>query len=405
MSNMLFDICIIGAGMYGSAAARHASANPTIRVCLIGPNEPKENEKETRDIHSAHYDEGRIVHIAYANHSMQVLVKNTIKRFRELERLSGIEFYNPVGTIVTVEKNTSSFYELLQGLEMHGVSFVDLSKGNRLKNRFPFLKLDPQDYALFDDDRAGYINCRKIVEAEKKIAEMQGCYIIDDIVEEVKDNINGIHKITTKNKGIIQAKRVLFCTGAFTLFKRFHPIKRLKMMVNKETVVFLRIPVHETKRLSSMPTLLMYRDGLAGLPSKGAYILPPIKYPDGHWYLKIGYLGQLDDTELSTLEESRQWYNSDGCPLVTRHYSRFLIDILPGLLVDEVSSKTCISCDSPTDLPYIDRITPTVAVAVVGNGRGATMCDEVGRLAAELCLTGKWDSELPKKPFEAIFKQ
>ncbi|GFR12713.1 DAO domain-containing protein, partial [Trichonephila clavata] len=241
-----------------------------------------------------------------------------------------IEFYNPVGTIVTVEKDTRSFYELIQGLEMHGVSFIDLSKGKRLKNRFPFLNIDPQDYALFDDDRAGYINCRKMVEAEKKIAELQGCYIIDDIVEEVKDNLAGIHKIITKNKGIIQAKRVLFCTGAFTLFKRFHPIKRLKMKVNKETVVFLRIPIQETCRLSSMPTLLMYRDGIAGLPTKGAYILPPIKYPDGHWYLKIGYLGQLDESELNTLEESRRWYNSDGDPQVTRHYSRFLIDILPG---------------------------------------------------------------------------
>ena len=39
--DVTYDLCIVGAGMIGSAAARHASARPDIRVCLIGPTEPK----------------------------------------------------------------------------------------------------------------------------------------------------------------------------------------------------------------------------------------------------------------------------------------------------------------------------------------------------------------------------
>ena len=36
-----YDLCVIGAGLIGSAAARHASQNSNVKVCLIGPSEPK----------------------------------------------------------------------------------------------------------------------------------------------------------------------------------------------------------------------------------------------------------------------------------------------------------------------------------------------------------------------------
>ncbi|GFT98926.1 DAO domain-containing protein, partial [Nephila pilipes] len=191
-----------------------------------------------------------------------------------------MKFYHPVGTIVTAERDTCCLYDLLQGLETHGVSFIDMSDGEDLRTRFPFLHLDECDYPIFDDDGAGYINCRRIVEAQKRVAQLQGCHIVEDIVDEVTDLMFGVHEVITKRRTKIKAKRVLLCTGAFTHFKKFRPLRRLKMVVNKETVVFLRIPCIEKIRLGSMPTLLMYRDGLADMPTKGAYILPPIQYPD-----------------------------------------------------------------------------------------------------------------------------
>ncbi|XP_055948027.1 uncharacterized protein LOC129981280 [Argiope bruennichi] len=406
MQPKIFDLCIIGAGMYGSAAARHASAHSAVKVCLIGPSEPKEDERETRDILSSHYDEGRIVHIAYASPVMQVLVRNTIKRFREIEKLSGINIFSPVGTIFTAERDTSFFYKLLQGFEMHDVNYIDLSKEDIMKQRFPYLKLEDCDHPLFADDRAGYIKARGMVEAQKKIAHLQGCHIVDDVAEEVKDFKDGAHQIITKKGHVLKAKKILFCTGAFTAFKKFDPLKKkLKIQVKRETAVMMRISEGEKNRLGSMPTLMMYRGNLADMPAaaKGAYILPPIRYPDGHWYLKIGHMGIQRNSELNTLEEIKEWYKSDGDQEVLDKYSKFLIGIIPGLKVEEVKGKTCVTCDSPSDLPYIDRVSPTVTVAVVGNGRGATICDEVGRIAADLSLTGKWNSELPQKLFEAIF--
>ena len=37
----VYDLCVVGAGLVGSAIAYHASAKPGLKVCLIGPEEPK----------------------------------------------------------------------------------------------------------------------------------------------------------------------------------------------------------------------------------------------------------------------------------------------------------------------------------------------------------------------------
>lgn len=49
MPNM-YDLCIVGAGMVGSAAAKYASSDNKRQICLIGPNEPK----VTRDIYKCY---------------------------------------------------------------------------------------------------------------------------------------------------------------------------------------------------------------------------------------------------------------------------------------------------------------------------------------------------------------
>ena len=38
----MYDICVVGAGLIGSAAARHLVENyPSLKVLLIGPGEPE----------------------------------------------------------------------------------------------------------------------------------------------------------------------------------------------------------------------------------------------------------------------------------------------------------------------------------------------------------------------------
>ncbi|CAL1281697.1 unnamed protein product [Larinioides sclopetarius] len=361
----VYDLCIVGAGMFGSAAARHASTNPGLKACLIGPTEPSvhwlflflyADEGKEREIFSSHYDEGRIVHVIDENLPHTVLSKHTISRFRELEKLSGIKFYNPVGFLLTTEKDSKDAINLLQKLLSHDIAFSDLSDGDVFKKRFPYLQMSDCDCRILDDNGAGYVSARRLVEAQKKVARLQGCEMIEDIVREVKDLREGVHQVITEKNGIIRAQRVLISAGAFTNYISLQPIGKVKMVVNQETVAMLRLSEKESEILRSMPTItyMKIKDDFPNLLN-GVYILPPMQYPD--------------DTNF-----------------------------------EAVSSKTCLTCHNETGLPYIDRVTPTVTVAVVGNGVGAMTSDEVGRIAAELSLNGKWDSELPKNLFEAVLE-
>ena len=54
--------------------------------------------------------------------------------------------------------------------------------------------------------------------------------------------------------------------------------------------------------------------------------------------------------------------------------------------------------------PYIDLLEDGLCVAGGGCGYAAKSCDEIGRIAASLALTGTWDSDLDREMFRAKFK-
>ncbi|XP_035210047.1 uncharacterized protein LOC118184482 [Stegodyphus dumicola] len=317
--------------------------------------------------------------------------------------IRGIHFHYPVGFLYIGQRKSSIMNKMVQMIAICDVPNVDFHREEIFQMRYPFLKLQENEYAALEDNGAGYISARKMVAAQKKVAKLQGCRIIHEVVEEVGELKNGVHQILTETGNHVQAKRVLFCTGAFTNFKKFSALGKLNIRVQKETVAFLKISTPEVKRISSMPSIVYFRDKEKDREALGAYILPAIEYPDGNYYLKIGYLGRGD--EVKSLPEIKQWYLSKGDERVIDVYSKLLIEMLPGLEVEGISSMTCVTCHSPSGLPYIDRVTPTVTVAVVGNGKGAKFSDEVGRIAAHLSVTGKWDSELMQSQFKAIFAE
>ena len=73
------------------------------------------------------------------------------------------------------------------------------------------------------------------------------------------------------------------------------------------TVAYLKISEDEAKRLSYLPTLVTsYTTGALD----GTYILPPIKYPDGRFYLKLGHHDAFEGA-IETVDDLLDWYR-DG---------------------------------------------------------------------------------------------
>ena len=76
----------------------------------------------------------------------------------------------------------------------------------------------------------------------------------------------------------------------------------------RQTVAFLEVSTEEALRLKSMPDIVThFRFGLLD----GTYVLPPIKYPDGKIYLKVGLNHLIVDCHLVT----KKLFCSKLCPI------------------------------------------------------------------------------------------
>ena len=75
----------------------------------------------------------------------------------------------------------------------------------------------------------------------------------------------------------------------------------------------------------------------------GTYILPPILYPDGHYYLKLGHHDKFERI-IETKEELEAWYNDGrGDQAAVEELTRFIRSFLPGLEVEAVVGGCCVT--------------------------------------------------------------
>jgi len=95
----------------------------------------------------------------------------------------------------------------------------------------------------------------------------------------------------------------------------------------------------------------------SGDDNLSAYLLPPVRYPDGRWYLRIGPGMQPAVRELHTAEEMRTWYarrriTPEQAALLTK-MARTLLPVVEPMAVREAC---CIVDKTP-------RATPTSATS------------------------------------------
>ncbi|CAK9009140.1 unnamed protein product [Durusdinium trenchii] len=150
--------------------------------------------------------------------------------------------------------------------------------------------------------------------------------------------------------------------------------------------------------LASMPVLILRgpKD-----PEEFWYILPPIKYPDGRWYLKMGYDGNMLNQRLESKEEALNWMKAKQArPELVSVAQQMAARYFPGVtFTGHVSTIVCITDDTHPNgqgqrRPYIDYLDKGVAVASGGNGWAAKSSDHIGWLASEmLSNSSEWATD------------
>ena len=373
-------LAIVGRGMIGASAARHL-AKAGHDVTLIGPAEP-EDRAGHEGVFGSHYDEGRITRLLDPHPVWQEMAARSIARYAEIEAESGISFYSEVGHIIGAPEGTAYLAQVRDVARAAGVTCEELT-GDALRSAYPYLNFDADMVMLRQRDRSGHISPRRLVAAQSRAAVSHGARVVDAIATRVSGGT------VTVDGDAMTFDRVLVACGAFTndlleLPLALRPLKR--------TVTFFELDAQEAERLGDMPSVI-YR-----VPdNSGPYVLPPIRYPDGRIFLKIG--GEPVDVPLGSREEAREWFRGGGDPDVGMYHMQRVADLMPDLRFIGCHWESCAVTHTETKLPYIGALGGGAFVAAGGCGGAAKSCDEIGRIAGTVML-GEDDPR-----FDVVFKE
>ncbi|MGR3372297.1 NAD(P)/FAD-dependent oxidoreductase [Pseudooceanicola nanhaiensis] len=361
-------LAVIGRGLIGSAAGRHL-AKAGHEVTVIGPDEP-EARRDHKGVFGSHYDEGRITRGLDPWPFWSRVSRAAIARYGEIEAESGIRFYTEAGSLMAGAEGSRYMTQLQAVRDRDGIA-CDSYDTAGLAERFPFFSFPDGTIALHEPRNAGHISPRRLVAAQTKAAERAGATILRATAQGIDEGPDGVRIAT--DRGEVRADRVLVATGGFTNLLMEAP---LALTVLARTVALFRVSEAEARRLSAMPTLI-YLDPNGDDP----YLLPPILYPDGKWYLKLG--GDPVDVPLKDAEIGA-WFRGEGSAEVGDFLETAIRKRMPDLAIEGRHTMPCVTTYSPENIATIREISDRVCVAVAGCGRGAKNSDELGRLGAEL---------------------
>ena len=380
-TNHIYEFAVIGGGLFGSAAARHL-ATAGHDVVLLAPPEPEDRATHQGPFGS-HYDEARITRVLDADPLWSQLAHVSIDRYAAIEAESGISFHRAAGYLgvgarpsseggAGVGPTEASFVASSTAVgEAEHASFERLD-ASALDRRFDFLNFDAGCEAFLEGGAAGHINPRALVRAQQAVARARGATVLPRTAVQVTDAVDSVDVLMDDGERVL-ARRALVTAGAFA---NELLIRRLDIEVQARTLLFARLNARQRMELASMPSIIH-------TPAEGSamYVLPPVKYPDGHTYVKIGV--DSWDAPLGTPEAVAAWFRSDvGEPLEQLRADNALNAMIPSLVNAPRHTSNCVYTMTASGYPYIGMVSERVGVAVGGNGKGAKSSDEIGRLGA-----------------------
>lgn len=381
---MGFDFIVVGAGMMGSAAARHLALMGK-DVALIGPDEPTDKAGHS-GVFASHYDQARITRALDRHADWSRLAMQSIARYGEIERAADHRFFHEVGSLM-VGPEAGPHSGFIQDCEQvgaaHSVEF-DRYQDADLAAKFPYFTFPVGSVGLFEAKGAGYVNPRNHVRAQIIAATRSGARLIRSEVSGINESADGV-RVTCADGQVYCAGKVIVACGPFSKAKGLLP-QPIKLTTLARTITFFEIDSQEAGQLGDMPTLVyVSQDG-----SRDIYALPPVTYADGKCWLKVG--GGPVDAVLESVDDIKNWFKGEGDKVEADALADMLLEVMPELKFQSTTTGSCVTSFTPGGKPLIYPQSDRVIALAGGNGAGAKCSDELGRLGAMAAL-GKLASE------------
>ncbi len=380
----VFDVAVIGCGLFGSAAVRHLSERGAT-VCAVGAGPGDPSDVWPGQVFSSHDDEARLTRRQDRDEFWAPVTERAISNYGALEAASGIDFHAPVGCLISSRLGGDGVNpDPREMMLAQSIEHDYFAPGDRSwKSRWPDLEFPDTHYVAFEPGPAGHIRPKRLIAAQRTVAETAGAVFVDDTVVGVEHR--GDHELVTTRSGrAIEARKVLVAAGAFTnvhgLLERPVPLE-----LKTEAVILGEVAPDEGERLATVPTV-KYLNDIDRPPSAGLeaiYMIGPLRYPDGRYYIKMGANTVLDEYP-TTLEELQAWFHTDPDAEYLPLFQPALEALWPEVEFRSFTTRPCIITYTADRTPLIEQVGAGVYVATAGNGGGAKGSDAWGERAAEV---------------------
>lgn len=387
----MFDFIVIGGGMMGGPCARYL-AEAGHSVALIAADEPRDRTASQGPF-ASHFDAARITRRVAADPDWSLASRRAIARYRDLEARSDEAIFHETGAVMAGPETgpmagfTAGFLAVARGLD-DPPPVLDAAAARARTG----LALPEGGRATHEATRGGWMDPRAMRAAQWRLAEAAGArrYAAPATA---RDGTDVILADGTRLSG----GHVVVATGPHAASDGLLPA-RPKLTVWARTIAFARLSAAEGARLAGMPSVIWVPEGW----DHDLYMLPPVRYPDGRLYLKIG--GQVDSPRIRSSEEMTAWFHGDGDAEVGARLMAEMRRVLPGLAVEGETTGPCAVVWSGTGFPYIDAAGPGVTVLCGGNGAAAKCGDELGRLGALVATGAGLAGEGYAQDFRAVWE-
>lgn len=269
---------------------------------------------------------------------------------------------------------------------------------NFIKDRWSYFLPCKNCYGRFSKKFNGYISVRNLVKACQSVAEKNGVKRFFEVAKGITKEANGCYKVDLEDGHAISSKKIVVACGSFTNFYNLLPGKKqLDLQLIGHTVLKFELDEEAVVKMAEMPSMI-YKPKL---DASYIYILPPIKYPNGKTYLKIGHVVrpnfQYKDelgTPLETLSDVQKWYCQEDYPNARKYFKRHFKMMYPD--VEPVSEELdfCVMALTTSGKQMIGFVEENFLVAAGGNGKSAKFGLQIGKICADSVVKGEWDCDL-----------
>ena len=353
----------------GAAAACEA-ARDGARVALI-------DQARLPNPRAASTDHSKVFRFAYPDTLYARLAVDALAGWRAIEEETGAHLLTPTGLLLMGQAESTVEGETAAALRALGLD-AEVMSSDEAAARFP--QFNPAAFAHATFDPSGAItHAERAVQALIALARRRGATVIESArVTGVEQTAGAGVRVTTESGEAVEAGRAMIASGPWT--RRWVSSLADKLVTTRQEVVYFEPRANASEfEAGRFPIFIDFGSGFYGFPIHPANA---IKMGNHH----RGGFTEMDDE------------SPVGDDFVAR-CREFLAAYIPALADAAVSeTRVCVYNNTPDEDFIIDwhREVENVLIATGFSGHGFKFGPVVGRISAELLLTGRTSYDITR---------